>query len=48
MDTDFQDFLFGERDFNAYPKFNMATIALNAGPESIVQKLFTGLKFNGV
>jgi hypothetical protein len=26
----------------------MATIALNAGPESIVQKLFTGLKFNRV
>ena len=48
MDTNFQDFLFGERDYNAYLKFNMATIAFNAESESIVQKLYTGLKFNRV
>lgn len=43
MDTDFQDFHFGEHDYNAYLKFNMATIAFNAESESLVQKLYTGL-----
>lgn len=48
MDTDFQDFHFGEHDYNAYLKFNMATIAFNAESESLVQKLYTSLKFNRV